>query len=110
MGGHRGWHGRINAVSLDRTHCRFCRLPPNRTCTFQRIRLSSARKSQRVRPQACRPPCSQVPVRLTPFAMCPAFPDSDYYEVSVAMGSPLNRTLTLEAISLYTSCNVSRLV
>jgi hypothetical protein len=27
-----------------------------------------------------------VPVRLSPFAMCPAFPDSDYYGDSVAIG------------------------
>ena len=32
---------------------------------------------------------------LTPFALWTAFPPSDYYEVSVAMGPPLVETLTL---------------
>src|SRR4051812_14941207 len=52
-------------------------------------------ESQGVRPRACRPPRSQVQVHLTPFAMCPAFPDSDYYEVSVAMGPTPAGSLTL---------------
>jgi len=31
------------------------------------------------------------PTYLTPFALWPAFPSADYYEVSVAMGPPLTR-------------------
>jgi hypothetical protein len=34
-----------------------------------------------------------VPIHLSPFAMCPAFPDSDYYGDSVAIGlAPLGRS------------------
>jgi hypothetical protein len=34
-----------------------------------------------------------VPVHLTPFAMCPAFPDADYYGVSVTLGlAPCRRS------------------
>jgi hypothetical protein len=38
---------------------------------------------------------------LTPFAMWAAFPPSDYYGVSVAMGPPLVETLTPQAISRF---------
>jgi hypothetical protein len=34
-----------------------------------------------------------VPVNLSPFAVCPAFPDSDYYGDSVTMGlAPFRRS------------------
>ena len=51
--------------------------------------------SRGVRSRACRPPRSQAQVHLTPFAVYPAFPDSDYYEVSVAMGPTPAGSLTL---------------
>jgi hypothetical protein len=70
------------------------RPPPNRTCTFQRIRLSS----DPLRAEALwmfrmvsalritRTFTSCHPVHLSPFAVCQAFPGSDYYGDSVAVG------------------------
>jgi hypothetical protein len=62
------------------------RPPPNRACKFPSTRLSSARKSREVRLSPSRLPDSQVPVHLSSFALCPAFPDSDYSDDSVAVG------------------------
>ena len=67
---------------------RFCR-PPSRTGqeTFVLIRLSGARRSRRVSATGMSPTSpSQAPVHLTHFAMWTAFPPSDYYWASVAMG------------------------
>ena len=71
---------------------------PNRTCTFQRIRLSSSRKSGTVgltvKSEASHFPWrSLVPVNLPPFASWTAFPSSDYYGGSVALRlAPVRRS------------------
>jgi len=61
--------------------------PPNRTCTFQRIRLSSSPGVPSGAVDAFRvtlPPVTD-PVPLPPFALEPAFPAADYYGGSVAV-------------------------
>ncbi len=61
--------------------------PPNRTCTFQRIRLSSSPGVPSGAVDAFRvtlPPVTD-PVPLPPFALEPAFPAADYYGGSVAL-------------------------
>jgi hypothetical protein len=72
------------------------RPPPNRTCTFQCIRLSS-RSLWMVRivsaRRITRTFTSDRPTCLAPFAMWLAFPTSDYYGASVALGvSPFRRS------------------
>ena len=43
-------------------------------------------RSQEFSILACRLPCPDLRIDLSPFAMGPAFPDADYYEDSVALG------------------------
>src|SRR5262249_33913313 len=72
--------------------------PPNRTCAFRRIRLSSSRKSGTVgltvKSEAYHFPWrSLVPVNLPPFASWTALPSSDYYGGSVALRlAPVRRS------------------
>src|SRR3954447_20485662 len=88
-----GW-----AVGAVAVRPRFRRPPPNRTGTF-RIhpalqwcnRGSISPSDDRI--VSANPHVAYLPIvsstSLPPFAMCPAFPDADYYEGSVTMGPPL---------------------
>ena len=62
------------------------RPPPNRTCKFPSIRLSSGRILRRSALGISPTLLPTAPVRLPPFATWPAFPVSDYYGGSVALG------------------------
>ena len=74
------------AVTVNRLRDLFHPPPPNRTCDFHRIRLSSSRKPMGFGHRHLAYLVPHVPVNLSPFAMCPAFPDSNYYRDSVTMG------------------------
>ena len=87
-----GW-----AVGAVASRPRFRRPPPNRAYRFSSTRLSSSHSGM-LRGLVGSPHVAylQAPASsyLTPFALWTAFPPSDYYEVSVAMGPPLVETLT----------------
>jgi hypothetical protein len=85
---------------LGRRPARYCnkqpfsnRPPPNRACGFHRTRLSS-NQGFLVSAIGIAPTfTSTIPSRLTPFALRTAFPPSDYYGVSVAVGvSPFRQS------------------
>jgi hypothetical protein len=90
---HIGW-----AVGAVAVRPRFRRPPPNRTgafrthpalqwCNQDSISLSDGRTVTAYSHVAGFPvvPSTSLP----PFAMCPAFPDADYYGGSVTLGPPL---------------------
>src|SRR6516165_12659789 len=69
------------------------RPPPNRTCKFPSIRLSSGRILRRSALGITPTSLLTAPVRLPPFALWSAFPASDYYGGSVALGlAPLRQS------------------
>src|SRR5258708_29804288 len=62
------------------------RLPPNGTCEFPGIPLSSSRILRRLALGISPTSFPTAPVHLPPFALWPAFPASDYDGGSVAIG------------------------